>query len=191
MKTILLKGQLRETLGTTDSRLIREEGLVPCVLYGGKDHLHFAVHAGDFKNLVYTPNTYAVKLEIGDKSYRAILQDIQFHPVNDQILHVDFLEVFEDKPVSLSIPVKLTGNSVGVRAGGRLLLKLKKIKVKGLLSSIPDYIEVDIENLDIGKSVKVAELKPEGIEILDAANNAVVSITATRATREASAAAGK
>lgn len=189
MKTIRLIGEERTDLGTYATRRVREEGKVPCVLYGGKDHVTFSVYKDDFKNLVYTPNTYLAQIELGSKKYKSILQDIQFHPVNDQIIHVDFLEVAEDKPVSLHLPVKITGNSPGVSAGGKLLVKNKKLRVRGLIKDMPDFIEINIDNLELGKSVKVSELTVPGLELLDAPANAVVSVLTTRATKEADAAA--
>lgn len=189
MKTIRLICEERTDLGTTATRRLREEGKVPCVLYGGKDHVTFAVYKDDFKNLVYTPNTYLAQIELGSKKYKSILQDIQFHPVNDQIIHVDFLQVSEDKPVSLNLPVKITGNSPGVRAGGKLLVKNKKLRVRGLIKDMPDFIEINIDNLELGKSVKVSEISVPGLDLLDAPANAVVSVLTTRATKEADAAA--
>jgi large subunit ribosomal protein L25 len=191
MKTILLKGIEREELGTSHSKRLRESGLVPCVLYGGGDHIKFSVYADDFKKLIYTPNTYLVKLEIGGKAYKAITQDVQFHPVNDQLVHVDFIQVSDDKPVTVSVPTRVKGNSPGVRAGGRLAIKLKKVRVKGLLKDLPDSIDVDIDSLDLGKSIKVEHVSIPNIELLEAKNVAIVSVEATRATRQAAQEAGK
>lgn len=191
MKTIRLIGEPRTDLGTSASRQLRKDGKVPCVLYGGKEHVTFTVYRDDFKNLVYTPNTYLVQIELEDKKYKAILKDIQFHPVNDLINHVDFLEVSDDKPVSIGIPVKVTGNSPGVRAGGKLMVKIKKLRVKGLIKDMPDDIEVNIDKVEMGKSVKVGEINVENLELLDAAANAIVSVVATRASRSADAAGAK
>lgn len=185
MKTILLKGLEREDVGTASAKRLREDGLVPCVLYGGGSQVNFAVYRDDFKNLIYTPNTYLVKVEVGDKSYKAITQEVQFHPVNDSIIHVDFLEVKEDKPVTLSIPTKVTGNSPGVRAGGRLAVKLKQVRIKGMLKDLPDTIDIDISDLELGKSVKVENITVPNIELLHAPNVAILSIEATRASRQA------
>lgn len=187
MKTIRLIGEPREDLGTSASRQLRKDGKVPCVLYGGKEHVNFTVYRDDFKKLVYTPNTYLVQIELGSKKYKAILKDIQFHPVNDLINHVDFLEVFDDKPVSIGIPVRVTGNSPGVRAGGKLMVKIKKLKVKGLIADMPDDIEVNIDKVEMGKSVKVGEISVKNLELLDAAANAILSVVATRASRSADA----
>lgn len=185
MKTIRLIGEPRTDLGTSASRQLRKDGKVPCVLYGGKEHLNFTVYRDDFKNLVYTPNTYLVQIELGAKKYKAILKDIQFHPVNDLINHVDFLEVADDKPVSIGIPVRVTGNSPGVRAGGKLMVKIKKLKVKGLIADMPDDIEVNIDKVEMGKSIKVGEISVNNLELLDAAANALLSVVATRASRSA------
>ncbi len=187
MKTILIKGNKRSDVGTSSAKSLREEGMVPCVLYGGNENVNFAVYREDFSNLVYTPNTYKVKLDIDGQSYQAILQDIQFHPVNDTIVHVDFLRVFDDKPVTISVPVKLVGNAAGVRAGGKLLQKIKKLKVKGFIKDMPDSIEVNIDHLELGKSIKVGEVKADKITILDSPANALVSVLATRASKEAAA----
>jgi len=185
MKTILLKGLEREAVGTTSAKATRAAGLVPCVLYGGETQMNFAVYSDDFKNLIYTPNTYLVKIEVADKAFKAIVQEVQFHPVNDTIIHVDFLEVKEDKPVVLSVPTIVKGNSPGVRAGGRLALKLKKIRIKGMLSDLPDAIEVDISGIELGKSIKVEHLNIPKIELLHAPNVAILTVEATRATRQA------
>ncbi|MGV3596302.1 MAG: 50S ribosomal protein L25/general stress protein Ctc [Bacteroidota bacterium] len=191
MKTIRLIGEARKDLGTTATRRLREEGKVPCVLYGANTHVSFAVYSGDFKNLVYTPNTYLVQIEVDGTKYKSILQAIQFHPVNDEITHVDFLQVSDNKPVSLNIPVKITGNSPGVRAGGKLLVKNKKLRVKGLIANIPDSIEINIDNLELGKSIKVSEIKVNNLELLDSPANAVVSVLTTRATKQAEVDAAK
>jgi large subunit ribosomal protein L25 len=139
----------------------------------------------DFKMLVYTPNTYKVKLDIDGKTYHAFLKDIQYHPVNDAILHADFLEISENKPVEVSVPVRLVGNSIGVRQGGKLLVKAKKLRVRALPAQLPDAIELNIETLEIGKSMKVADVKAGDLQLLDSPNNPIVTIKTTRAAQEA------
>lgn len=191
MKSIAMFGTVRPAIGKSATKKLRNQGQVPCVLYGGSEHIHFSMYEPDFKLLVYTPNAYQVKLDIDGKVYRAILKDIQFHPVNDSIIHADFLEIHDDKPVVMNIPVKIVGNSVGVRAGGKLVVKAKKLRVKALPSKLPDFIEVNIENLEIGKSIKVGDLKPESYELLDSPNNPVVSVNTTRAVMEAAKAEEK
>lgn len=180
MKTVALTGELRSTLGSKDSRALRNEGKVPCVLYGGGEHIHFYIYSPDFKALVYTPNTYKVQLTIEGKKYMAILHDMQFHPVNETIIHADFLMVDEKKYITVSIPVKVSGNSPGVRAGGKLIQKIQRLRVKALIKDIPDAVEVNIESLDLGQSVKVKDISIPEVEILDAKENAVVSVKMTR-----------
>ncbi len=180
MKTVALTGELRPTLGTKDARALRNEGKVPCVLYGGKETIHFFVYTPDFKALVYTPNMYKVQLTIDGKKHLAILQDMQFHPVNEAILHADFFAIDEVKDITVSIPVKVSGISPGVRAGGKLIQKLQRIRVKGKVGNIPDYIEVNIDALDLGQSIKVKQLTVSDIEIIDAKENAVISVKMTR-----------
>jgi large subunit ribosomal protein L25 len=185
MKSVAMFGYLRDGVGKSSTKAIRNEGKVPCVLYGGSEHIHFSMYAQDFKSLVYTPNTYKVKLEIEGKIYRSILKDIQFHPVNDSIMHADFLEIQDDKPIVLQIPVKFEGNSVGVRAGGKLIVQSKKLNIRALPTQMPDFITVNIDNLDIGKSIKVGEINVENMTILDAPNNPIVTVKTTRAAQSA------
>jgi len=180
MKTVALTGEFRPSLGTKDAKTLRNEGKVPCVLYGGGEVLHFFVYAPDFNALVCTPNTYKVQLTIEGKKYLAVLQDMQFHPVNETILHADFLAVDENKSVVVSIPIKVTGNSPGVRAGGKLIQKIQRLKVRGTINNIPDAVIVPIDTLEIGQSIKVKDLDVSGIEVLDAKENAVVSVKITR-----------
>ena len=180
MKTVALTGELRSDLGSKYSRAMRNEGKVPCVLYGGGDHIHFFVYAPDFKALVYTPNTYKVQLTIEGKKYMAILHDMQFHPVNESILHADFLAVDEKNPITVSIPVTVEGNSPGVRAGGKLIQKIQRLKIKGLIKDIPDSIVINIDGLELGQSTKVKNVEVPNIQILDNIDNAVVSIKMTR-----------
>jgi large subunit ribosomal protein L25 len=184
MKSVAMFGYLRDGVGKSATKAIRNEGKVPCVLYGGSEHIHFSMYAADFKPLVYTPNTYKVKLDLNGKIYRAILKDIQFHPVNDSIVHADFQEINESKPIEMMIPVNLVGNSVGVRAGGKLIANSKKLRVRALPADLPDFIEVNIDNLEIGKAIKVGELSMDKITFLDTPNNPVVSVKTTRAAVE-------
>ncbi len=185
MKTIAMFGNARTTVGKVSTKALRTEGKVPCVLYGGKENVQFSMFEPDFKMLVYTPNTYKVKLDIDGKTYHAFLKDIQYHPVNDAILHADFLEISEDKAVEVSIPVRLVGNSIGVRQGGKLLVKAKKLRVRALPAQLPDAIELNIETLEIGKSMKVADVQAGDLELLDSPNNPIVTIKTTRAAQEA------
>ncbi len=192
MKSIALFGNARTEVGKVSAKAMRAEGKVPCVLYGGTDHVHFTVYSPDFKLLVYTPNTFKVQLDIDGKVYHAILKDMQFHPVNDSIVHADFLEINDNRAVEIGIPVKLVGNSIGVRQGGKLVVKSKKLRVKALPSLLPDFIEINIDTLEIGKSIKVADLEASAdYTLLDSPNNPVVSVNTTRAAQEAAKAEEK
>jgi large subunit ribosomal protein L25 len=192
MKAISLSGSQRANVGKTDAKALRKAGNVPCVLYGGESQIHFSAKESDFKPLLFTPEVHTINLSIDGKEYKAILQEVQFDPIKDSLLHADFLAVNESKPIVIAIPVKVTGNSAGVRAGGKLAVKVRKMKVRGLLNDLPDFIEIDITNLEIGQSVKVRDISNDKLQFLDAPNVAVLSVNATRASRSAeSAEAGK
>ncbi len=189
MKTILLKGEIRTELGSRTSKALRAKGMVPCVLYGGNDVVHFGVYEADFKNLVYTPNVYKVKLDLNGKSYDAILKDMQFHAVSEAIIHADFYQTSADKPVVMNIPVKVTGNSPGVRAGGKLVKKIDRLQVRGFIQDMPDFIETPIDSLELGQSLRVKAIQLDKLQILDAPENAIITIKATRASAQEAAAA--
>ena len=180
MKKLEIIGFKRANLGKKESQKLRLEASVPCVLYGGESQVHFHVPMILFRELVYTPEAHLVELNIEGDIYEAMLQDIQFHPVNELILHADFLLVHADKPVKMAIPTHVIGVSPGVQLGGKLVLKAKKLTVRALPANLPDRITVDITGLELGKSIKVKEIKSEGYEILDAPNNAVLGIEIPR-----------
>jgi large subunit ribosomal protein L25 len=180
MKTIEIKGTFRTELGKKSSKEVRKEGNVPCVIYGKEKNIHFYTHENNFKNLVYTPEAHLVSLNIEEKIYRAVLKDMQFHPVKDNILHADFIEIFPDKPVVISIPIKVSGDSIGVIAGGKLSIKKRNLKVKGLADDLPETLPVDITNLKIHDGVKVSDLKYDKIELLDPKKSLVLSIATSR-----------
>ena len=180
MKTIEIKGTFRTELGKKSSKAVRKAGNVPCVIYGKEQNIHFYTHEINFKNLVYTPEAHLVNLVIEDKEYRAVLKDMQFHPVKDNILHADFIEIFGDKPVVINIPIKLSGDSVGVIAGGKLSLKKRNLKVKGLADDLPETLPIDITNLKIHDSVKVGDLSYDKIEFLDPKKSLVLTIATSR-----------
>jgi large subunit ribosomal protein L25 len=181
MKAVSISGSLRTNVGKKDASALRNANQVPCVLYGGKEQVHFAVSAPEFKNLIYTPEVQTVDLNISGKKYNAILQEAQFHALTDNLLHVDFLEIVAGKPVTMNIPVKTTGTSPGVRAGGKLLKKLKTLKVKGPVEKMPDTIDIAIDSLEIGQGVRVGDIKLEGLTLLNAESVTVVSVQVTRA----------
>ncbi len=185
MQTFDIKGTKRVPGGKKATKALRASGMVPCVIYGGAEEVAFSVVEGDFKNLVYTPHIYIVNVDIDGQVFKAILKDIQFHPVSGKILHVDFLQISDDKPVTIAIPVKINGNSEGVKAGGKLQLEMRKLSVKGLPANLPDVLDIDITNLGLGKVIKVGELKYDNIEVLNAKNAVVVAVKLTRAARAA------
>ena len=194
MKSIEVKGTAR-TIAERSSeqaralKAIRKNNGVPCVLYGGKEVVHFTVTNEGLRNLVYTPHIYVVDLIIDGKKYNAIMKDIQFHPVKDNILHVDFYEIDEAKPIVMEMPVQLEGLAEGVKAGGKLSLQMRKLKVKALYDVIPERLVVNVSHLGLGKTVKVGELSYEGLELLNAKEAVVCAVKLTRAARGAQAAA--
>ena len=193
MKTFELKGEIRDDFGKKAARAFRKEGLIPCVIYGnhGEDNISFVVKSGDIRGLVYTPEVFLVNLDLGTKKMQAILKDLQFHPVKDNVLHADFLHIVESKPVTIGVPVRLLGLAVGVKAGGKLSLDRRKLKVKALPSKLPEVLEINVEHLDLGKSIQVHQLNFDNLELLDSPNSVVCRVQLTRAARGAAAAAAK
>lgn len=198
MKSIEIKGSLRTETGKKAAHSLRQNNGVPCVLYGmQKDEngnqvaTHFTVTVDGLRKLVYTPHIYVVDLNIDGKVVNAIMKDIQFHPVTDAILHVDFLQINEENPIVMEVPVQMEGLAEGVKAGGKLALQMRKLKVKALYSAIPERLIVNVTNLGLGKTIKVGELNYEGLEILNAKEAVVCAVKLTRAARGAQAAAGK
>jgi len=189
MKSIEIKGFKRETLGKKATKQLRKEENVPCVLYGGKEIVHFYAPVKDFRHLFYTPNVYIVNINVDGKTYPTILKDVQFHPVTETPLHVDFLEIHDDKPVVIDIPVKVEGFAKGVQAGGILRVEKRKLTVKGLPKHLPDELVINVDDLDLGKTRKIGDLKFENLELLNAKNAVVVAVRLTRAARAAQQAA--
>ncbi|MDR0894108.1 MAG: 50S ribosomal protein L25/general stress protein Ctc [Prevotellaceae bacterium] len=195
MKTIEVKGTAR-TIAERSSeqaralKAIRKNHGVPCVLYGGEENLHFTVSVEELRGLVYTPHIYVVDLNIDGKITKAIMKDIQFHPVKDAILHVDFYQINENNPIVMEVPVQMEGLAEGVKAGGKLVLQIRKLKVKALYNVIPERLIINVAHLGLGKTVKVGELKYEGLELMNAKEAVVCAVKLTRAARGAAAAAG-
>lgn len=186
MKTFELSGSKRHDLGKKSTKALRKEGLVPAVLYGGEkatDATHLTVKLNDIRKLIYTPEIFLIELNLDGEKINAILKDIQFHPVSDEILHLDFLHVFDNKPIVIDVPVVLDGLAEGVKAGGKLSLDLRKLKVKALYKDVPEKLHINIEHLALGKSVQVGELNFEGLELLNAKNAVVCRVQLTRAAR--------
>ena len=182
MKSITITGSKRESVGKKSTKALRNAGQVPCVLYGGDKPVHFSAPELAFSKLVYTGNAHTVVIatENGEK-YDAIMQDIQFHPVSDRILHVDFYQLFEDKALTMNIPVKLEGNSPGVRNGGRLLFRKRKLSIKALPGNLPDFFKIDISNLKIGDNISVESLLNDDFTILHPESQVVVQVKTARA----------
>ena len=190
MKSLDIKCSKRANISRQEVKGLRDSGQVPCVMYGGKEPVHFAAHSSIFKDLIYTPNSHIVNLDIEGTVYKAIRQEVQYHPVNDAIIHIDFLEINEKNPVTIDVPVKLTGTSEGVREGGKLVAKIRKLKIKGLTKDLPDFIEIDITTMKIGASTRVRDLERKGITFLDSPSNVVVGVRITRNVVEETPAAG-
>lgn len=181
MKTVSLSGSLRENVGKKDAKKQRMEGNVPCVLYGGEEQVHFVVPEKYFRPIIFTPATYIIDLNIDGKAYKAILKDVQFHPVTDHILHVDFYEIHDEKPVVISVPLRLIGTSKGVLRGGKLIKKYRKLKIKALPKDLPDEIVLDISELNVNDSKKIADLKMDNVQFLDPPTSIVVAVKSSRA----------
>ena len=194
MRSIEVKGTARTIAERSSEQAralkeIRNNGGVPCVLYGGEEVVHFTVTNEGLRNLVYTPHIYVVDLVIDGKKVNAILKDIQFHPVKDTILHVDFYQIDEAKPIVMEVPVQMEGLAEGVKAGGKLSLETRKLKVKGLYKNIPEKIDVDVTSVGLGKTVQVGKLQVKDLEILNNKNAVVAQVKLTRAARGAAEAA--
>ena len=184
MKTVSLSGSPRENVGKKGANTLRKEGSIPAVVYGGKEQLHFSILENEAKKLVFTPNVYLIELDLNEKKFKAILQETQVHPVTDRILHLDFLEVKENSPFKLNLPVKLEGFSKGVRNGGNLSQNFRTLKVMGLLKDMPDAVKIDITPLAIGEKIRVLDINIPGLKFSDPENAVVVGVLTARAVIE-------
>jgi large subunit ribosomal protein L25 len=180
MKTVSLSGSLRENVGKKDAKTLRYAGKVPCVLYGGEEQVHFQMDQTNFKTILFTPETFIIDIKVGKKTYKALLKDVQYHPVGDHVLHADFFEVNPEKPVVVSLPVKVKGTSPGVIRGGKLKVKLTRLSVKGLISNMPDFIEINISKLNVGQNIKIKNLQFDNLTFLGNSNAVVVEVMAAR-----------
>lgn len=180
MKTVEIKGIKRKEIGKKSSKKLRKEENVPCVIYGGKELVHFHAPEKGLKKLIFTPQVFLIKLSIDGIEYNAILQDVQFHPVTDRIIHLDFKEISFDSEVIINLPVKIEGDARGVKDGGRLRLRRRKLKVKGLPEFFPDFLNIDISDMEIGDALKVGELKFDGLTLLDPHRSMVVAVASSR-----------
>ncbi len=192
MQHIELKGQVREAGNKAAVKAIRRAGQVPCNIYGlGIENVLFTIDAQDLKNLTHTPNSYIVDLELGDKKMFAVLHEVQYHPVSDEALHLDFLAVSEEKPVTIEVPVKVVGHSEGVKMGGKLLVSSRKLRVSAMMNNLPDVLEVDSTHLMIGKQIVAGDLNYEGVTIVSPKATIICSVRPTRATQQAKMEQGK
>tara|TARA_B100001113_G_C21083478_1_gene611001 strand:- start:965 stop:1603 length:639 start_codon:yes stop_codon:yes gene_type:complete len=181
MKSVSINGIARVNLGKSFAKQLRKEDNVPCVLYGGSmEPVHFYTHTNELRKIIYTPNVYLIDIAIGDDTMCAVMGDIQFHPVTDKILHIDFLRVFEDKKVRINIPVSLKGNAIGVRNGGRLAHNMRRMLVEAISDYLPETIEVDISNLKIGQSIRVLDMELENVHFLNNSNDVIVAVKTAR-----------
>lgn len=185
MKTFELKGEIRSDFGKKAAKELRKQDLIPCNLYGGESNVTFAVKTNDVRKLVYTPDTQVVELEIGGKKHHAVVKELQFHPVKELIFHIDFLEVNEKKPVTVEVPVQLTGLAEGVKAGGKLSLEARKLKVSAIYTNLPDRVVIDVTNLGLGKKIQVCDLQFEDYKIMNVPDQMVAQVKATRASKQA------
>jgi large subunit ribosomal protein L25 len=184
MKTVSLSGSPRENVGKKGANTLRKEGSIPAVVYGGKEQLHFSILENEAKKLVFTPNVYLIEIDVNGKKFKAILQEAQVHPVTDRILHLDFLEIKENSPFKLNLPVRLEGFSKGVRNGGNLSQNFRTLKVMGLLKDMPDAVKIDITPLKIGEKIRVLDLNIPGLKFSDPENAVVVGVLTARAVIE-------
>jgi large subunit ribosomal protein L25 len=189
MKSIAISGAVRANHGKKDAKSLRREGKVPCVLYGTDNNaIPFSAEAKSFKDLVYTPEFNAAAISLAGKEYKAIIQDIQFHPVDDSILHIDFIQLVDKKPVKAAVPVKLVGTAAGVRAGGKLVRTSRLLKVKAEPSNLPAAIEVNVENLEVGANIRVKDLQLNNVSVLEAGNKVIATVKGKRGMAAADAA---
>lgn len=192
MKSIAIKGSQRESVGKAATKALRNAGQVPCVLYGGDSVLHFAAPDLAFKSIVYTPNVYTATIELENgKTYNAILQDIQFDPVTDKILHIDFYQLHDDKEITIEVPIQITGTSPGVMAGGVLRVVNRKLKVKALPAKLPDFVSVDISGMEMGNKLYVTKLPQDDYKIMHPENTVVCQVRISRAAMKAAQEAAK
>jgi large subunit ribosomal protein L25 len=184
MKKVSLSGSLRENVGKKDAKMHRKEFKVPCVVYGGKEQIHFVAEEKALAKVMHTPVAHLFELTIGGKKHNTIVQDVQYHPVTDRMLHVDFMEIIPEKPVTIGIPIKVTGVAPGVLRGGKLIKKMRKLVVKALVQYLPDELNVSIDGLEIGDSVKVSDMVLENVTFLDVPSSVIVGVRTARAVVE-------
>jgi len=180
MKKIQISAEKRTELGKKSTRELRKTDHVPCVMYGGAEILHFHAHENDFRHIVYTPSAYIVEVKLGDQVHKAVMQELQFHPVTDKLNHIDFVEVFDDKEVTVELPISLTGDAIGIKNGGKARQRRRVLKVRGLIENMPENLEIDITDLEIGDTIKIGDLSYDNLEILDPSRSMIFAVVSSR-----------
>ncbi|QQS51909.1 MAG: 50S ribosomal protein L25/general stress protein Ctc [Bacteroidota bacterium] len=189
MKTFTIISKKRTDLGKASTKTLRSQGLIPCVMYGGEETIHFTADEAEVKKLIYSSEVFLIELDLDGKKYKAVMHELQFHPVTDKVLHIDFIQVFADRPAVVSLPIRLTGSSKGILAGGKLRLKKRYLKVQGLINNLPEELVIDITELKIGEVIKVSNLKFDKLEILEPGQSMVVGIVTSRVAAKGTTAA--
>ena len=180
MKTITISAEKRTELGKKDTRDLRKAHHVPCVMYGGAEVVHFHAHENDFRHVVYTPSAFIVEVDLDGKKHKAVMQELQFHPVTDKLNHIDFVEVFDDKPVTVEVPIKLVGAAIGLKDGGKPRQRRRVLKVRGLVQHLPDELDIDITDIGIGDVIKIGDLSYDNLEILDPSRSMIFAVVSSR-----------
>ena len=180
MKSVVVKGEKRVALGKKESKKLRAQEIVPAVLYGGEEVLHFAVPFSELRKIIYTPSVFLVDLEINGETYKALMQDIQWHAVEEKVLHVDFLMISDDKPIKIEVPINVLGLAPGITAGGKMKINLRRLRVKALAKDVPDTIDIEVSKIELGQSIKVGEISVENLEFLNSKSNVVLAVNVTR-----------
>lgn len=189
MKTFTIISKKRTDLGKASTKTLRSQGQIPCVMYGGEETIHFTADEAEVKKLIYSSEVFLIELDLDGKKYKAVMHELQFHPVTDKVLHIDFIQVFADRPAVVSLPIRLTGSSKGILAGGKLRLKKRYLKVQGLINNLPEELVIDITELKIGEVIKVSNLKFDKLEILEPGQSMVVGIVTSRVAAKGTTAA--
>jgi large subunit ribosomal protein L25 len=180
MKTIAISAEKRTELGKKFTRDLRKADHVPCVMYGGAEVIHFHAHENDFRHIVYTPSAFIVEIELNGKKHKAVMQELQFHPVTDKLNHIDFVEVFDDKPVTVEVPIKLVGAAIGMKDGGKPRQRRRVLKVRGLVQHLPDELDIDVTDVAIGDVIKIGDLSYDNLEILDPSRSMIFAVVSSR-----------
>mgnify|MGYP003573579793 CR=1 FL=1 len=180
MKTISISAEKRTELGKKTTRDLRKANHVPCVMYGGPEVLHFHAHENDFRHIVYTPSAFVVEIDLDGEMHKAVMQELQFHPVTDKLIHIDFVEVFDDKPVTVELPISLTGAAIGIKNGGKARQRRRVLKVRGLVQHLPDVLDIDITDVAISDAIKIGDISYDNLEILDPSRSMIFAVVSSR-----------